>query len=125
MKKIIPSYSEYLNESKNILSFKQTRKDYKSNDFVTFHVMDGDNFMSLKVNNSAGWQTDAHEPSLLKLMDNGNVRGTIRIPNNFKVYDLANKMYNLNSETTWGEKQGLTKDDYTKILQYFLFSFNK
>lgn len=83
------------------------------------------NHLIINVNDSASWRTDPHNQSMLILNDAGNVRANLQIPNNFRVSDLAEKMHELTNATTWGENKGLTVKDYTNILQYFLFEFNK
>ena len=53
-------------------------------------------------------------------MDAGNKRATITIPNSYRVSDITDKMYSLNKETTWGEKNNLSKEDYESIFRMYL-----
>ena len=117
------SYIDSLRESQITETLKITRqsKDYATGpDFTVFKV-DGLPQFSINVNSSAGWSTDPHDKRgrELRLMDRGNRRATLYWKEgNLKA--LAKQMYDLTSETTWGEDRGLTPDDYYKVLKMWV-----
>lgn len=112
---------KYSKEKESNLKYKVNSKgNYIKGEGFTIYKVDNDKHFNIKINSRAGWVTDSHSPNTLKLMDNGNVRGSIQIPNNYRISDITDKMFDLTKESTWGEKQGFTKNDYNEIFKLYL-----
>lgn len=77
--------------------------------------------LDISVNNSAGWKTNPHDDrrETFMLMDAGKLRATLRFKEG-NINAFAQKMWDLNNETTWGEREGLSAGDYGDIIRVWL-----
>jgi hypothetical protein len=115
--KIFESFKDSINESR--IKLKTDREDCKSGDGFTVYSHSGRKDFSIRVNSFASWSTDPNDERVFRLMDAGTKRASIRLPNSFRVSDIADKMHELTKETTWGEKEGFSKNDYASLLRMY------
>lgn len=111
-------FESFLNEAKIIY---QKGKSYQTgNGWVVYADKSGSG-LDIKVNNSAGWKLDPHDrrEEDLILMDAGKQRAMVTFKEG-NINAFAKKMWDMNDKTTWGEKQGLTADDYADILRVWI-----
>lgn len=109
---------KYVNEGKIIY---QKGKSYQTGNGWVVYADKSNSGIDIKVNNSAGWQLDPHDTREedFILMDAGRQRASIRFKEG-NINAFAKKMWDMNDKTTWGEKQGLTADDYADIIRVWI-----
>lgn len=107
-----------VNEAKIIY---QKGKSYQTGNGWVVYADKSNSGIDIKVNNSAGWQLDPHDTREedLILMDAGRQRASITFKEG-NINAFAKKMWDMNDKTTWGEKQGLTADDYADIIRVWI-----
>jgi len=99
----------------------QKGKSYQTGDSWTVYVDKDMSGLDIKVNNAAGWKLDPNDTreETLLLVDAGRQRASITFKEG-NINAFAKKMWDMNDKTTWGEKQGLTADDYADIIRVWI-----
>ena len=102
------------------IKYKKGKTYQKGKDW-TVYMSSGQAHFDIRVNNSAGWSTDPHDikGETFRLLDAGKQRATIRFKEG-NINKVAKQMHDLNSETTWGERNGLTSKDYADIIRVWI-----
>ena len=109
---------ESVNEGK--IKYKKG-KTYQSEGPWTVVVDSNSSGLDIRVNNSAGWRLDPHDEKeeTFQLLDNGTQRAVMTFKEG-NIDAFAQKMWDRNSETTHGEKEGLTSKDYADIIRVWI-----
>lgn len=120
-----------VNESESPVKLSpQIIKQLKINDIRSWYIA-GKNFvvhgpngsldknLSIRVNSDSAWSFNVHHPNELELYSNGKREAVIHVPNNYRVSDITDKMYELNDKAG-GERLGMTKEDYLAIYKIYL-----
>jgi len=115
---VLQVHESTVNEAKIIY---QKGKSYQTGNGWVVYADKSNSGIDIKVNNSAGWQLDPHDTREedLILMDAGRQRASITFKEG-NINAFAKKMWDMNDKTTWGEKQGLTADDYADIIRVWI-----
>jgi hypothetical protein len=116
--KVVDIEESKVNEAKIVY---QKGKSYQTGDGWVVFVDKSMSGLDIKVNNSAGWKLDPHDTKEedLILMDAGRQRASITFKEG-NINAFAKKMWDLNDRTTYGEKQGLTPEDYADIIRVWI-----
>lgn len=102
------------------LKFTNISEDYIRGEGFTIYTSGGNKMLSIKAGSSAGWDTDSHDPRLLKLQDNGKLKASFSLPKEFKVSDISDKMFELAQEHIWDSGKYFTKKEYEEIFRIYL-----
>lgn len=121
MKKV-KLFEQFVNGSSITEKIKYKKgKTYQSEGPWTVVVDTNSSGLSINVNNSAGWRLDPQDEKeeTFQLLDNGRQRATMTFKEG-NIDAFAQKMWDRNSETTHGEKEGLTAKDYADIIRVWI-----
>ena len=96
-------------------------KTYQSSGHWTVMVDSNSSMCDIRVNHSAGWRLDPHDDreETWELLDNGRQRAIVYFRRG-NIDKFAQQMFDLNVETSWGNKTKLTAKDYADIIRLWI-----
>ncbi len=106
----------------NVKKIKYAKgKTYQSSGHWTVMVDSNSSMCDIRVNSQAGWRLDPHDDreETWELLDGGRQRATLYFRRG-NIDKFAQQMFDLNDETTWGNKTKLTAKDYADIIRLWI-----